>query len=115
MPLEDTSPAVKFASRSHQDLTEELARQLAAAGSVDAGRQLHLDQEVADVDAAGHLLLFLAEPLSSLCFSNTVAPVCSFRSVRMLLSLTYILPFSTPGELKEEVFIRAPGGTEHLA
>jgi hypothetical protein len=28
-------------------------------------RQLRLDREEANVDAAGHLLLFLAEPLSS--------------------------------------------------
>jgi hypothetical protein len=63
---------VKFGSRSHQDLTEECARQVAAAGSVDAGRQLHLDQEEAGADAAGHLLLFLDEPLSSPFFFSKV-------------------------------------------
>jgi hypothetical protein len=57
--------SVKFVSKSDQDLTDELARQVAAASSVDTGRQLRLDHEEANVDAAGHLLLFLAEPLSS--------------------------------------------------
>jgi hypothetical protein len=53
--------SVKFVSKSDQDLTDELARQVAAASSVDAGRQLCLDHEEANVDAAGHLLLFHAE------------------------------------------------------
>jgi hypothetical protein len=58
-------------------------------------------------------------------FDETFAPVCSYRSVRMLLAVSAggglvlrqydIRTAFLNVELEEEVFIRAPAGTKHLA
>jgi hypothetical protein len=57
--------SVKFISRSSQELQAELGRAVSAVSSAEAAQQLRLEHEEAQLDAAGHLLLFLAEPLSS--------------------------------------------------
>jgi hypothetical protein len=58
-------------------------------------------------------------------FEEIFAPVCLYRSVRMLLTVAareglalrqfVIRTAFSNRELKEEVFIRAPAGAEHLA
>jgi hypothetical protein len=58
-------------------------------------------------------------------FEETFAHVCAYRSVHMLLAVAAqrglalcqfdIRTAFLNGELKEEVFIRAPAGAEHLA
>jgi hypothetical protein len=57
--------SVWFLYRSSQDLQTELGHAVSSACSVEAALQLCLDHEKAELDAVGHLLLFLAEPLSS--------------------------------------------------
>jgi hypothetical protein len=55
----------KFISRSAQELKTEVDEEVAqAANAYDAGR-IRRDHDEADEDAAGHLLLFLAEPIRS--------------------------------------------------
>jgi hypothetical protein len=55
----------KFISRSAQELKTEIDEEVAqAANAYDAGR-IRRDHDEADEDAAGHLLLFLAEPIRS--------------------------------------------------
>jgi hypothetical protein len=57
--------SVKFISRSSQDLQAELGHAISAASSVEAAQRLRLQHEDEQSNAAGHLLLFFAEPLSS--------------------------------------------------
>jgi hypothetical protein len=57
--------SVKFISRSAQVLQEELNHAVRSASSTEEALQMRRDHEDAERDAAGHLLLFLAEPLSS--------------------------------------------------
>jgi hypothetical protein len=58
-------PSVKFISRSAQALQEELNHAVMSASSTEEALQMRRDHEDAERDAAGHLLLFIAEPLSS--------------------------------------------------
>jgi hypothetical protein len=55
----------RFISCSSQDLQTELGHAVNSACSVEAAQQVRLHHEEAELDAAGHLLLFLAEPLGS--------------------------------------------------
>jgi hypothetical protein len=58
-------PSVKFISSSAQALQDELSHAVRSASSTEEALQMRRDHEDAELDAAGHLLLFLAEPLSS--------------------------------------------------
>jgi hypothetical protein len=58
-------PSVKFISRSAQALQEELNHAVRSVSSTEEALQMCRDHEDAERDAAGHLLLFLAKPLSS--------------------------------------------------
>jgi hypothetical protein len=57
--------SVKFISRSFAEIEDDLADRVSAAVDQEAAKTVRRDHEEAEEDAAGHLLLFLAEPLSS--------------------------------------------------
>jgi hypothetical protein len=57
--------SAKFLSPSSQELQEDLEQTVSSASSPEAAQKLIRVHEDADLDAAGDLLLFLAEPLSS--------------------------------------------------
>jgi hypothetical protein len=57
--------SVKFISHSFAGLEDDLADRVSVAVDQEAAKTVRRDHEEAKKDAAEHLLLFLAEPLSS--------------------------------------------------